>query len=31
VRTTGKTADGKVFVTYERTVLVPKQGYAVDE
>jgi itaconyl-CoA hydratase len=31
VRTTGKKADGTVFMTYERTVLVPKQGYAVDE
>jgi itaconyl-CoA hydratase len=31
VRTTGKKADGTVFMTYERTVLVPKEGYAVDE
>ena len=31
VRTTGKKADGTVFITYERTVLVPKQGYAVDD
>src|SRR5919205_2597711 len=31
VRTTGKKADGTVFMTYERTVLVPKQGYALDE
>ena len=31
VRTTGKKADGTVFMTYERTVLLPKQGYAVDE
>src|SRR5947199_6439002 len=31
VRTTRKKADGTVFMTYERTVLVPKQGYAVEE
>lgn len=31
VRTTGKKADGTVFMTYERTVLVPKQGYAIQE
>jgi itaconyl-CoA hydratase len=31
VRTTGKKADGTIFMTYERTVLVPKQGYAVEE
>ncbi len=31
VRTTGKKADGTVFVTFERTVLVPKQGHAVDD
>src|SRR5215470_8153082 len=30
VRTTGKKADGTVFMSYERTVLVPKEGYAVD-
>ena len=30
VRTTGKKADGTVFMTYERSVLVPKRGHAVD-
>ena len=31
VRTTGKKADGTVFMTYERSVLVPKRGHAVDD
>ena len=31
VRTTGRKADGTVFMTFERTVLVPKQGHAVDD
>ena len=32
VRTTGKKRTGaKIFMTYERTVLVPKQGYALEE
>jgi itaconyl-CoA hydratase len=31
VRTTGKKADGTMFITYERTVLVPKRGHAVGE
>ena len=31
VRTTGKKADGTVFMAYERTVLVPKRGHAVEE
>jgi itaconyl-CoA hydratase len=31
VRTTGKKADGTVFMTYERTVLIPKRGHAVDD
>jgi acyl dehydratase len=31
VRTTGKKADGAVFMTYERTILVPKRGYAVED
>lgn len=31
VRTTGKKADGTVFMTFERTVLIPKRGHAVDE
>jgi acyl dehydratase len=31
VRTTGKKADGSVFMTFERQVLVPKRGHAVDD
>ena len=31
VRTTGKKSDGTVFMTYERSVLVPKRGHAVDD
>jgi len=31
VRTTGKKADGTVFMTFERTMLVPKRGHAVDD
>jgi len=31
VRTTGKKADGSVFISYERTVLVPKTGHAVED
>ena len=31
VRTTGKKADGTVFMTYERTILVPKRGHAVED
>ena len=31
VRTTGKKADGTLFISYERTVLVPKQGYGVED
>jgi acyl dehydratase len=31
VRTSGKKADGTLFMTYERTILVPKQGYAVED
>lgn len=31
VRTTGKKADGTVFMTYERTVLVPKRGHGVED
>ncbi len=30
-RTTGAKADGTVFMTYERTILVPKRGHAVDD
>ena len=31
MRTTGKKADGTVFMTFERTVLVPKRGHGVDD
>jgi len=31
VKTTGKTSDGTVFMTYERTVLIPKRGHGVDD
>ena len=31
VRTTGKKADGTVFISYERTVLVPKTGHGVED
>lgn len=31
VRTTGKKADGTVFMTYERVILVPKRGHAADD
>ena len=31
VRTTGHKADGTVFISYERTVLVPKQGYGIED
>ncbi len=31
VKTTGRKADGTVFMTYERTVLVPKRGHAVED
>ena len=31
VRTTGKKADGSVFMTYERSFLVPRRGHAVDD
>ena len=31
VRTTGRKADGTVVITFERTVLVPRRGYAVDD
>jgi itaconyl-CoA hydratase len=30
VRTLGKKADGTQFMSFERTVLVPKRGYAVE-
>ncbi len=31
VKTTGKKADGTVFMTYERSILVPKRGHGVDD
>ena len=31
VRTTGRKADGTVFISYERTVLVPKAGHGVED
>ncbi|MCH9020183.1 MAG: MaoC family dehydratase [Proteobacteria bacterium] len=31
VRTTGRKADGTAFMTFERTVLVPKRGHSVDD
>ena len=31
VKTTGKKADGTVFMTFERTILIPKEGHAVED
>ena len=31
VRTTGRKTDGTVFMSYERAILVPKRGHAVDD
>ena len=31
VKTTGKKDDGTVFMTYERTALIPKRGHGVDD
>lgn len=31
VKTTGTKADGTVFMTYERSMLTPKRGHAVDD
>ena len=31
VQTTGRKADGTVFMTFQRTVLVPRRGHAVDD
>jgi len=31
IKTTGKKADGTVFMTYERTMLVPKRGHGIDD
>ena len=30
-KTTGLKDDGAVFMTYERTMLIPKRGHAVDD
>lgn len=31
IKTIGAKADGTVFMTYERTMLIPKRGHAVDD
>jgi acyl dehydratase len=31
VRTTGKKADGTAFISFERSVLVPRRGHAADD
>lgn len=31
VRTTGKKADGTTFLTFERSILVPRRGHAADD
>jgi acyl dehydratase len=31
VKTTGKTSEGLVFLTYERSVLIPKRDHGVDD
>lgn len=31
VKTTGKKADGTEFMSYERTMLIPKRGHAIDD
>jgi len=31
VRSTGKKADGTVFITFERSMLIPMRGHAVDD
>jgi acyl dehydratase len=31
VRTTGRKADGTTFMSFERAVLVPKRGHAIDD
>jgi itaconyl-CoA hydratase len=31
IKTIGKKADGTVFMTYERSMLIPKQGHGVDD
>jgi acyl dehydratase len=31
IKTIGKKADGTVFMTYDRTMLIPKRGHGVDD
>ena len=31
IKTTGTKADGAVFMTYERSMLIPKRGHGVDD
>ena len=31
IRKTGKKSTGEVVITFERTMLIPKRGYAVDD
>jgi hypothetical protein len=31
VKTIGKKSDGTIFMTFERTMLIPKRGHAVDD
>lgn len=31
IKTTGKKADGTIFMTYERSMLIPKTGHGVDD
>ena len=31
VRTTGKKSDGTIFMSYERTVLLPKRGHGIED
>jgi acyl dehydratase len=31
VRTTGRKADGSAFMTFERSILLPKRGYAAED
>jgi acyl dehydratase len=31
IKTTGKKADGTVFMTFERAMLIPKRGHGVDD
>ncbi|HEY7656943.1 MAG TPA: MaoC family dehydratase, partial [Burkholderiales bacterium] len=31
VRTTGRKADGSAFMTFERSILLPKRGHAAED